>query len=147
MAKSKYTFLFCISLMVAVFSLFGVTDDLSEIKQTLADKSYANYWDRLKAINKLKAHNSKDAAMILVALFDDEESPVRESALMILGDFTDKNAVDYLVTVALNNPKSKNQRFYTAWVLGMIKDETARPYLLRALNTETDEEALSRIIR
>ena len=120
--------------------------DLARIKQTLADKSYGNYWDRLTAINKLKSANSKEAAVILAALFDDNEAPIRESALMALGNFNDKDAVDYLVATTLVNPKSKQQRFYTAWVLGMIKSETALPALLKALNSEIDEEVASRII-
>jgi HEAT repeat protein len=131
-------------------SLFASTD-LTRIKQTLADKSYGNYWDRLTAINKLKPVNSKEAAVMLVALFDDEEAPIRESALMTLGNFTDKEAVDYLVATALVNPQSKSQRFYTAWALGVIsakgrKDDTILPQLLKALNNEGDEEVAGRII-
>ncbi len=100
---------------------------------------------------------------MLVALFDDEEAPIRESALMTLGNFTDQGAIDYLVAAALVNPQSKPQRFYTAWVLGIIaanpsrivtgreggpsgKDETILPPLLKALNNEAEEEVASRII-
>lgn len=120
--------------------------DLARIKQTLADKSYGNYWDRLTAINKLKAINSKEAAGMLVALFDDNEAPIRESALMALGNFTDQEALDYLLTSALVNSRSKQQRFYTAWALGMIKDESILPHLLKSLNNETVEEVTARII-
>jgi len=147
MAKSiKIIFLLFVFLYLSSFFLYPA-DDLFPIKQILSDKTYGNYWDRLKAINKLKAVNSKEAAIMLTALFDDEEAPIRESALMALGSFTDRNVVDYLVTTALINPQSKQQRFYTAWALGIIKDETVLPHLIKALNNEADEEALSRIIR
>lgn len=147
MAKSiKIIFLLFVFLYLSSFFLYPA-DDLSPIKRVLSDKTYGNYWDRLKAINKLKAVNSKEAAIMLTALFDDDEAPIRESALMALVSFTDKNAIDYLTATALVNPQSKQQRFYTAWALGMIKDETTLSHLLKALNNEADEEALSRIIR
>jgi len=139
-----------ISLWLSSSFLYS-SDNLARIKQTLADKSYGNYWDRLTAINKLKPVNSKEAAVMLVALFDDADAPIRESALLALGNFTDKDAVDYLIATSLVNPQSKPQRFYTAWVLGVIsakgiKDEALLPQLLKALNNETEEEVASRII-
>ncbi|MFH1231052.1 MAG: HEAT repeat domain-containing protein [Planctomycetota bacterium] len=121
-------------------------DELSKIKQTLSDKSYANYWDRLDAINKLKKMDSKESAVILTALFNDDEAPIRESAVMALANLSNKEAFDYLVSNSLINTKSKQQRFYTAWSLGLIKSEAALDHLLKALNNEPAEEVVIKII-
>lgn len=129
------------------FSGYGYSaDELSKIKQTLSDKSYANYWERQSAINKLKKIDSKESAVILASLFSDDEAPIRESAVMALGNFSDKEAVDYLVSNSLINTKSKQQRFHTAWALGLIKNEETMPPLLKALNNESAEEVVIRII-
>lgn len=140
--------IFCSFFLSAVLYLpyIFAAVDLSQIKQVLADKSYANYWDRLTAISKLKSENSLEAALILGALFDDDEAPIREAAVMALGAFKDKETGDYLAKTALVNPKSKRQRFYAAWSLGLIKDNDALSALIKALNNEPDEEVRARII-
>ncbi|MEW6026457.1 MAG: HEAT repeat domain-containing protein [Planctomycetota bacterium] len=147
MAKPIKTVFLLFAFLYLSALLICPADDLSGIKQTLSDKAYGNYWDRLKAINKLKAFNSKEAAMMLVSLFDDDEAPIREAALTTLGCFTDKDALDYLATTALVNMKSSQQRLYAAWALGIIRNEAVLPHLVKALNNEPDEDALSRIIR
>lgn len=145
--KQLYKILGYTLLLFLFFRSYGYSsDELSKIKQTLADKSYANYWDRLSAINKLKKNDSKESAVILASLLNDDEAPIRESAVMALGNFCDKEAIDYLVSNSLTNTKSKQQRFYTAWVLGLIKNEATLSPLLKALNNESAEEVVIRII-
>jgi HEAT repeat protein len=121
-------------------------DDLSKIKRTISDKSYANYWDRLRAINKLRKINTKEAAVILVSLFNDDEAPIREASVIALGTFRDQDTIEYLVSNPLINPKSKKERFHTAWTLGLIKNENSLSHLLKALNNEADEEVAVRMI-
>jgi HEAT repeat protein len=145
--KYLYKILSCTIFLCLFLESYGYsTDELSKIKQTLSDKSYANYWERLSAINKLKKIDSKESAVILTSLFNDDEAPIRESSVMALASFTDKEALDYLVSNSLTNPKSKQQRFCTAWALGLIKNETTLPQLLKALSVETAEGVAVKII-
>jgi len=132
-------------LLVLLSSISFASDELSEIKRTLADKSYANYWDRLGAINKLKKTNNKESAQVLISLFDDGEAPIREASVMALALFTDKAAIEHLGVNVLLQSRSEKQRYCAAWTLGLMNEENNISYLTKAMETETAENVLVKI--
>jgi len=145
--EQLYKILSCAIFLFLSFMSQGYSlDELSQIKQTLADKRYGNYWDRMDAIKKLKALDSKEAGAMLISLLDDQEAPIREAAVMALGTFTNKETIDSLILVLINS-KSKLQRLNSAWVLGLIKNQPVLDSLLKALNIEPDKEVIVRIIK
>lgn len=142
MKKLFYAFILVALLFLPAYSV----DDLTSIKKTLSNIRYDNYWKRLSAISKLKKMDNKEAAVVLVSLFDDNEAPIRESAVMALGSFSNKDAIGYLVSIPLMNHTSKPQQFYTAWALGMIKSTDTLEPLMQAMTNEQSEEIVVRII-
>lgn len=111
---------------------------INELKTTVNDRAYANYWDRLTAIKQLGKLNNKEAVVILADLLNDGEAPIREAAVMALSSLTDKESVDWLATVALFAPKDACARCHAAWVLGLIKAPSTLNCLTRALNDPDD---------
>ncbi|MBI4712706.1 MAG: HEAT repeat domain-containing protein, partial [Planctomycetes bacterium] len=109
-------------------------DNIADLKKTVTDKSYKNYWDRLRAIDKLGETGNKESTVILADLLDDDEPPIREAAVMALGNLSDAEAIEYLASTPLFHPKSSRCRWHCAWALGLIKNDKALPQLLKALN-------------
>lgn len=93
---------------------------INELKNTINNRSYANYWDRLSAIKQLSKFNNKEATVILADLLNDGEAPIREAAVMALGNLTDKESIEWLSGISLANQKDARIRCNTAWALGFI---------------------------
>ncbi|MFD1954933.1 tRNA epoxyqueuosine(34) reductase QueG [Paenibacillus thailandensis] len=74
------------------------------------------------------------------------KKPIQRNAVIALGTFKDKSAVPHLEGVLLTDPRPV-LRGTAAWSLGQIGGEEAEAALRKALQTETDEEAVRYIER
>lgn len=143
--RSLYLALFiCFAFL---FEIIAKDDaDISKLRQTVKDTSYANYWERLDAISELGNIQNRASTEILINLLSDEEPPIREATVMALAKMRDKSLIKWFVERAFDrdqtHPKTKAN---AAWALRFIMADESIPYLRDAI-THNDPTISMRVM-
>jgi len=131
----KYYLIIGLCLLMMASPVYSDKDDINQLKKTVKDTSYGNYWERLSAIEKLgKMVPNKEALETLIELLGDKEPPICESAVEQLKSLKEyPDLFKWFCEKVFNNPASPLVRANAAWLCRHLANDTATPYLIKAL--------------
>jgi HEAT repeat protein len=109
---------------VLFFSCLGF-DEVDDAKKVLADKAYGNYWDRLDACRKLGGLGTVKAAQALADVLNDDESAIREAAVLALARALKTPDVRTWVDGEWSKFKDASKRANALWAMRQSGDAAA----------------------
>ncbi|MBI3098617.1 MAG: HEAT repeat domain-containing protein [Planctomycetes bacterium] len=133
------------SRLLALFALscaglaLAADDKLKDFEKALKDKRYGNYWNRLDACRSLGRIGSKDAAELLATVLADDQPEIRETATTALGGMSNKEALAWVASAPLFDPKEEWTRANAATALGMAKAVDQAERVARACTNDRSQ--------
>lgn len=111
----------------------GDSPDLGDLKRDLNNRSYQNYWNRLRAIRSLGKIGNLESTKILAEFLDDSEPPIQEALVLALGKLENADAIGWLSGTFLKTARKPLARANALWALRLLGKRADVATLLEAL--------------